>query len=308
MNHNKTYSDNQTISLPDVMKLRPVFFLISLSFLIPGIISLFLFGLQPAIDFTGGSLLELEVPVNKNLSREDFESVINQEYEINAVQKSGQNQYILRGKEVSNEQKDTLVQVIDESFPGTTELRFETVGPTLGKELMTKTITAILIVSGMITLYIAWRFDELKYGVSAVLAMFHDSLILLGSFSLFGYFFGVEVDVLFVTALLTTLSFSIHDTIVVYDRIREKSRKVTGVNYQDIVNAAVIETLGRSINNSITIIVMLLSLALLGGETIRWFSVALLIGAVTGTYSSTFTAAPLLLLWDDVQSKIKKKK
>ena len=125
--------------------------------------------------------------------------------------------------------------------------------------------------------------------------MLHDSLILIGAFSLLGHFFDVEVDVLFVTALLTTLSFSIHDTIVVYDRIRELKRKHPRSGLEEIANAAVLETLSRSINNSMTIIIMLLSLVVLGGDTIRWFSVALLIGAITGTYSSTFTAVPLLL-------------
>ncbi len=282
------------------MKYKPVFFGISLFFLIPGIVSLVLFGLKPSIDFTGGSLIEIKMSnINAQMPNvEDFSTT-----EISSLQKSGEDTYILRGKEMTNDQKDVLVADLESKVGEVELLRFETVGPTLGAELLQKTFVAIFLVSGVITLYVWWKFDELKYGVSAVLAMFHDSLILLGSFSLLGHFMGVEVDVLFVTALLTTLSFSVHDTIVVYDRIREKRKKISGVKYVDIVNAAVIETLGRSINNSITIIVMLLSLALLGGATIRWFSVALLIGAVTGTYSSTFTAAPLLLLWDDLVKK-----
>lgn len=127
--------------------------------------------------------------------------------------------------------------------------------------------------------------------------MFHDSIVLIGLFSLFGRFFGTEVDVLFVTALLTTLSFSVHDTIVVFDRIRENRKKHPTADFTTLVDASVLETLSRSINNSMTIIIMLLVLVLLGGETIRWFAVALLIGAVTGTYSSTFTAAPLVVEW-----------
>jgi preprotein translocase subunit SecF len=133
--------------------------------------------------------------------------------------------------------------------------------------------------------------------------MLHDSLILLGAFSLLGHFFNVEVDVLFVTALLTTLSFSIHDTIVVYDRIRELRRKHPRSNLEEVANAAVLETLSRSINNSMTIIIMLLSLVVLGGTSIRYFVMALLIGAITGTYSSTFTAVPLLLVMNKQKSK-----
>lgn len=292
--------------MPNVMKYRYIFFVISLFFLIPGIISLIMFGLKPSIDFTGGSLLEVQSPNFKvqNFSIDQLDE--NNIYDISSLQKSGEESYIFRSKEMNNEQKNELIDKIELIVESVEELRFETVGPVLGKELLVKTMTAVAIVSVLITLYVGWRFSELKYGVSAVLAMFHDSLILLGSFSLLGHFFGVEVDVLFVTALLTTLSFSVHDTIVVYDRIREKQHKVSRVKYLDIINAAVIETLGRSINNSITIILMLLSLSILGGDTIKWFAIALLIGSITGTYSSTFTAAPLLLLWDDVKSKIKR--
>ena len=138
--------------------------------------------------------------------------------------------------------------------------------------------------------------------------MFHDSLILLGAFSLLGHFYGIEVNVLFVTALLTTLSFSVHDTIVVFDRIRELTRKNFKLKEEVVVWRAVRETLPRSINNSLTIIIMLLALVILGGESIRWFALALLIGAVTGTYSSTFTAAPLLLLWSDISKLLKKRR
>ena len=157
-------------------------------------------------------------------------------------------------------------------------------------------------------IYVWVQFNELKYGVSAILAMFHDSLVLLGVFSLLGHFYHVEVDMLFVTALLTTLSFSVHDTIVVYDRIRELRGRYSKYSLTSLINTAITETLSRSINNSVTIIIMLAALAMLGGDTIRWFSAALLIGAVTGTYSSTFTAAPLLLLWEDIKKMILKRK
>jgi preprotein translocase subunit SecF len=291
----------------NLMKFKPVYFVISLCFLIPGIISLLVFGLKPAIDFTGGSLIELS---GENLqdNREEIKEQIGDLYEISSVQKSGENQIIIRGKEISNETKDEVIAKLSEKYGELEEKRFGTVGPTLGKELLIKTLTAIAIVSGIITLYVWKQFSELKYGVSAILAMFHDSLILLGAFSLLGHFYGIEVDVLFVTALLTTLSFSIHDTIVVFDRIRELRHKNQRLNLEDVVSAAVIETLSRSINNSVTIILMLLALVLIGGESIKWFAVALLIGAVTGTYSSTFTAAPLLLLWEDVRKKLKKRK
>ena len=215
---------------------------------------------------------------------------------------------ILKGKHISNELKNEVLDLLATEYGVVVEERFETVGPSLGKELLRKTLTGVAIAAVLIMIYVWVQFSELKYGVSAILAMFHDSIILLGIFSLLGYFYGTEVDMLFVTALLTTLSFSVHDTIVVYDRIRELKRKYPRYELVTLVNTAVTETLSRSINNSVTIIIMLSALAMLGGDTIRWFAIALLVGAVTGTYSSTFTAAPLLLLWDDLAEKLQKKK
>lgn len=286
----------------NIMKYKNIYFAISLAFLLPGLFFLFRYGLKPSIDFTGGSLLEIS---GENLpsSREEISSLVGDEYEINSVAQSGANQIIIRGKAISNENKDMALNQLSQEFGPVEEIRFETVGPILGKELLFKTFVAIAIVSVIITLYVWKQFDELKYGVCAIIAMFHDSLILLGAFSFLGFFFGVEADILFVTAILTTLSFSVHDTIVVFDRIRELRGKNVSKNIEEVVNAAVLETLSRSINNSMTIIIMLSSLALVGGETIRWFAVALLIGAVTGTYSSTFTAAPLILLWEELEKK-----
>jgi preprotein translocase subunit SecF len=291
----------------NLMRFKKFYFAISLFFLIPGILSLIFFGLKPSIDFTGGSLLELRLKSNDEiiLKQEELENKLNEIYTISSVQRSGFNQFILRGKAIKQEQKEQVLTKIVESYAELEEIRFETVGPTLGKELLVKTLAAVLILSIFITIYVWRQFDELKFGLSAILAMFHDSLILLGSFSLLGYFFKVEVDVLFVTAVLTTLSFSIHDTIVVFDRIRELRKRHHKENLETIANVAVLETLARSINNSVTIILMLLALVILGGETIRWFAIALLIGAITGTYSSTFTAVPILLSWDELKNKKK---
>ena len=299
---------SRTISF---MKYRWLYFAISLLVIIPGLVSLATHGLKLSLDFTGGSLLEVQYPASQAelfKSREQLQEALGESYELSSLQASGEHQAILRGKEINNEQKNqVIVKLMNATFEPVNELRFETVGPTLGKELIQKTLVAIAIVAVGITLFVWHQFHNPKYGISAILAMFHDTLVLLGSFSLLGWLMGIEVDVLFVTALLTTLSFSVHDTIVVYDRIREMSRKHPRTPYVELVDAAVLETLGRSLNNSMTIIIMLLALVLLGGDTIRWFGVALLIGAITGTYSSTFTAAPLLLLWDDVQRWRQKK-
>lgn len=173
---------------------------------------------------------------------------------------------------------------------------FEYVGPSIGQETVQKTIISIILAISTLLIYISFTFKKLKFGVCAILATLHDSLILLGSFSLLGHFFGFKIDLLFVTAVLTTLSFSVHDTIVVFDRIRELSSN-NPTKEKSIINQAITDTIIRSLNNSLTIIFMLLALLLMGASSIKHFILALLIGTIIGTYSSTFTAAPLLTIW-----------
>lgn len=291
----------------NLMKHKKIYFLISAMFLIPGLIALIFFGLKPSIDFTGGSLLEIKfLNEVENYQAEILKNSLKEFYPIESIQETAEASLILRGKEITNEEKEQVVDLIVNEFGEIEVLRFETVGPILGRELLKKTITAILLVAVVIAAYIWQQFHDLKFGISAVLAMFHDSLILLGIFSLLGRFRGIEVDVLFVTAILTTLSFSIHDTVVLYNRIRELKKKHRHLSLEEIANAAIWKTLGRSINDSMTIIIMLLSLVLLGGESIRYFSFALLIGAITGTYSSSFTAVPILLVWEELANRKKK--
>jgi preprotein translocase subunit SecF len=293
------------------MKYRYFYFLFSALFIVPGLISLAVFGLKPAIDFTGGSLLEVQLTQNQKnitLNQKSVQGFVNGIYDVSVVQPSGKDQYLLRGTPITNEQKNQVLEKLKQEVGEVKEMRFETVGPTLGGELLHKTILAGVAVAIIIIIYIWSQFQNLKFGVAAVLSMLHDGLLLIGIFSILGKVMNVEVDVLFVTALLTVLSFSVHDTIIVFDRIREMSRKHPRVPFKELVNGAILQTLGRSINNSMTLIIMLTTLVLLGGETIRWFAVALLIGAVTGTYSSTFVAAPILVVWDDVAVWWKKRK
>lgn len=189
---------------------------------------------------------------------------------------------------------------------GYDEIRFESVGPTIAPDTIKKTYYAVIISTVLILGWITIQFRSYKFGISAVIAMAHDALILIGSFALFGHLFGVQVDFLFVTALLTILSFSVHDTIVVFDRIREKTKNEEIGDIKSVANSSITETMVRSLNNSFTIIFMLIALVLLGGETIRWFALALLIGTVLGTYSSPFVAVPLLVVWDKIIGKLKK--
>src|SRR3989338_2901651 len=185
-----------------------------------------------------------------------------------------------------------------------TVLRSETVGPILGKEAINKTLVASILAIIGILIYMSFAFKGFNFAFAAVLAMFHDLLVVVGTYSLLGHFFGAEVDTMFVTAVLTTMSFSVHDTIVIFDKIREYNELGETKNIEEASNKAVTETMVRSLNNSMTIIFMLLALTMMGGSTIRFFILTLLIGTVTGTYSSPFVATPILV-WLE---KIKKQK
>jgi preprotein translocase subunit SecF len=275
-----------------------IYFLISAVVIVPGVYSLVRFGFKPSIEFTGGTRLTIEniktSPDSVIQSFKDFTP---------SLEDSTKNSVTLKTKNISQETAQKAIDTVKKDNPDIKITSFESIGAALGKETINKTLYALVISSFMLLLYISFAFKQVKYGVCAVIAMLHDSLVLLGSFSLLGHFFGIEIDLLFVTAVLTILSFSTHDTIVVYDRIRELSHKNKGVDYTTLVNQAVTETMVRSLNNSLTIIFMLIALFLIGGETTKFFSLALLIGTVTGTYSSTFTAAPLLVVWEKLFGK-----
>ena len=277
-----------------------IYFLISALIIIPGVYSLVRFGFKPSIEFTGGSNFTIEnVKSPPDIIVGSFKDY------TPSIESSNTNSVTLKTKNISQETAQTVIDSLKTTNPDIKITSFESIGASLGKETLKKTLTALALASILLLGYISFAFKQVKYGVCAVLAMLHDSLVLLGSFSLLGHFFGIEVDVLFVTAVLTILSFSTHDTIVVYDRIRELSHKNKGVAYVDLINQAVTETMVRSLNNSLTIIFMLIALFLIGGETTKFFSLALLIGTITGTYSSTFTAAPLLVVWEKVFNKKK---
>jgi preprotein translocase subunit SecF len=280
------------------MKYRLLYFAISLLVIIPGVFSLFRYGLKLSIEFTGGSILELkQVNLDENTIKDKLSS-----YEIISINQDDKDLKI-QLKPITQEQADSIIKNLSVNDSQPELINFETIGPVLGQETLKKTITAIIIASCLILFFIARAFKEIKYGVCAVIAMFHDSLVLLGIFSLLGHFFGFETDLLFVTAVLTTLSFSVHDTIVVYDRIRELSRRLSGSDFESIANCATTETMVRSLSNSLTIIFMLLALVLMGGQTTKGFALALLVGTISGTYSSPFTATPLLVVWDKISKK-----
>jgi preprotein translocase subunit SecF len=304
----------------DWMRYKLVYFTVSAAVICMGVYGLVVWGLPLGVDFRGGTIIEYKF--EKEISTEEFTKELESEgVSVSAIQSTGPQTYLIKLPPVDEDQKLKIASVSsrilvedgqEEATPSadvgeTTqieELRFETVGPSVGPELVKKTIYAILIAAGAIMLWVAYQFKSIKFGTSAILAMFHDSFILVGSFAVLGHFMDAEVDFLFVTALLTTLSFSVHDTIVVYDRIRE-SQKEYSDNMYDLANKAITETMVRSLNNSFTIMFMLAALMLLGGTTIKWFAAALFIGTILGTYSSPFVAVPLLVTWDSFFGRIR---
>ena len=265
-----------SINIVNWMKYRPLFLSISTIVIIVGILSILKWGLKIGIDFKGGTLIEYRLQNGEK-----------------KVERYGQ----LGDVQIEKIRSDYKAQ-------GATEERLETVGPTIGPELVKKTIYGLAISTSLILLWIAYQFKSIKFGISATVATLHDAIVVIGMYSILGHFFGVEVDSLFVTALLTIISFSVHDTIVVYDRIRELQKK-SDEDLKTLANMALSETMVRSINNSFTIIFMLAALILLGGETTKWFASALLIGTISGTYSSPFVAVPILVTWDEIQKKLK---
>lgn len=276
--------------------------LISSLVIIPGLFFLFTSGLKLSLDFTGGSLIEFKI--NQKFDKSQVEKFLRaKKIKYSSVQETSTKTLILKTKEINQSDEKKILATISNKFGKTEEVRFETVGPIIGAELMQKTlIGAILGILGIL-FYVAYAFKNIKYGASAIFALFHDLLVLTGVFAILGKLLGVEIDALFVTALLTTMSSSVHDTIVVFDRVRETKRLYPGLTPEKTINSAMSQTIVRSLNNSLTIIFMLLALFLLGGETIKWFIFALLVGTVTGTYSSPFVATPILYLWEKFEKK-----
>lgn len=221
------------------------------------------------------------------------------------IQLSGDDVVLIRTRELpeGSDEKQQISAALQERFGPYEELQIATVGPTVGEQIRNRAGIAVVLASIGVLLYIAWAFrntnNPVLYGVCAIVAMLHDVVLLLGLFSILGWLANVEVDALFVTALLTVIGFSVHDTIVVFDRIRENLARRVAPTFPEVVNYSIVQTLVRSINTSVTVVLTLLALYLFGGESIRWFVFALLVGVVVGTYSSIFNASQLLVAWEN---------
>jgi len=289
----------------NLIKPRKWWYIISLIIITPGIISLILFGLKPSIDFTGGTLIEIE----GTKDRAKIEALAKNNHFENLVVAETDGGYSLRSKPITEEShkkfKEGLVSV-----SGAKEVRVETVGPSVSREITNRAFISIALASFLIVVYLAYAFRKvpkpaksLEFGITAVIALLHDTLVLLGVFSLLGHFFGIEVDPLFITAVLTVIGFSVHDTIIIYDRIRENLIKGEPGTFEWVVNKSIIERLPRTFSTSALVWIMLLVLYIFGGETIKFFVLALVIGIFSGTYSSIFNASPLLVTWQNFKQK-----
>jgi len=286
---------------------RNLWFTISLIVIIPGLVALIFSGLKLGIDFTGGSLWE--VHFDQPTTPEEIISALNGAgIEQTIVQHSGpatDETYLIRMPEVreGSEQKTGLEQALTTGIGPFTELEYSTVGGALSSEIRNRAILAVAIASIGILLYMAYAFrntqNPMLYGMSALVAMLHDVLIVLGVFSILGLLFNVQIDALFITALLTVIGFSVHDTIVVFDRIRENLAKNKDESFEHVVDYSLAQTVVRSLNTSMTVIFTLLALVLFGGGSTRMFVLALLIGTISGTYSSIFNASQLLVAWEN---------
>ena len=334
-----------------IIKNRKIYFSISGLLVAASIFAIAVFGLNLGIDFTGGSLSEIELKEGLQTDITEIEQILisgeNPVLESVLVQKTGENGYVLRFRNVNEDEHQLILKTLrnaltteeykDQNSPSgivgvdeegnevdlsetgesvidqstVAENRFETIGPTIGGELKRKSIYAMIAVILVIIAYIAWAFRKVsepvsswKYGVTAVIALLHDVIIPTGVFAVLGYLLGIEIDILFVTALLTILGFSVNDTIVVFDRTRENlARSHYKGEFEQIVNKSVNQTIRRSLYTSLTTFVVLMAIYLFGGESIKNFVLALVIGVIIGTYSSIFLASPLLVEWEQRSKK-----
>ncbi len=293
----------------NILKYYKFFFCVSGIILIFGIVSLSVYHLKLGIDFKGGSQVQLQFKQPVDVAKVQ-DAVRSQNLGNFQIQTASNNGLIIESQSLSKDQHDQLLAKIQAAAGNFTETEYNSIGPVIGKQLTQDAFLQLLFVSLGIVIYIGYAFRKVtkpvtswRFGWAAVIALIHDLLFVLGAFSILGHFKGVEIDSLFVTAMLTVLGFSVHDTIVVFDRIRENLRVYAGQSIEFVVNHSISQTLVRSLNTSLTVLFVLLSLLLFGGDTIRYFVFALFIGIIVGTYSSIFIASPVLVLWQKWKTK-----
>lgn len=287
----------------NVIQNRRIFYIISGVLVVLSLVSLLLWGLRLGIDFTGGSLLEVEFRDGRPAADQVRGNLTDLNLGEISIQPVADRGVILRFKHIDEANHQLILQKLN-SLATMEEKRFETIGPMIGSELKRRAMLSIALVLLMIILYITWAFRQVSkpissfyYGLAAIVALFHDVIIPPGIFAILGYFYGVEINLLFITGLLTVLGFSVHDTIVVFDRIRENLRKGKFADFETTINESIKQTMTRSINTSLTVLFTVLAIYLFGGESTKNFALLLIFGLFFGTYSSIFIASPILVSW-----------
>lgn len=296
----------------DFVRRRYWFFALSLLIIVPGLIALIIhwaqFGVPftLAIDFTGGTNWEI-TDISRAPTTDEVRAIYSKYGIRDAVPQpetiEGKEGVLIRSSEIRPEVKEQIAQDLRALLGNYTEVLFESAGPAIGAEVSRSAGIAVGLATLGILIYLTLAFRQaphpFRYGVCAILAMLHDVLVVIGLASIFGLLFGWQVDSLFLTALLTVIGFSVHDTIVVFDRIRENLARLRGLPFDQVVNHSIMQTLDRSINTQLVVLFTLTALVLFGGVTVRQFVLTLLIGILSGTYSSIFNAAQLLVVWED---------
>ncbi len=294
---------------------RKFFFILSAVLIVGSVVAMWMYGFNLGIDFKGGSVLEISYP-NARPVLDDVRARLNGiQGDVNllgtfSVIPSGNSNYVIKTHELTPAAKTLVMQVLTDSNNIPTEVRFNSIGPVVGNELKNKAMIAIGIVVLCIVLFITFAFRKVslpvaswKYGLATIVALAHDVIIPTGVFVTWTHFHGGEIDLLFVTALLAILGYSVHDTIVVFDRVRENLKNGTKDPFVETVGKSVTQTFGRSINTSLTIFLSLVALYFIGGESTKDFAFVLLVGVIAGTYSSIFVASPLLVTLEKFQKK-----
>lgn len=292
----------------NIIRLRKLWYALSVVLVGGSIALVAIFGLKQGIDFTGGSLLAIRFESRPNPV--ELEQVL-QPLNLGAItiQPVGETDMNIRMKSLEESTHQETMKALREKYGSVTELEFNSIGPAIGEELRKKSLFALALVFGGILLYVAWSFRKVsapvtswKYGVITLITAFHDVALPVGVFALLGKFHGVEIGTPFIAAILTIMGYSINDTIVVFDRVRENLQRGGGT-FEEIVNRSLRQTILRSFNTSMTTLLAMLAVYIFGGASMRDFALALLVGIATGTYSSIFIASPLLVTWQKWNAK-----
>jgi preprotein translocase subunit SecF len=298
----------------NIIKYRYIWYTVSAVIIGASLFALASFGLKQGIDFAGGSLLSVRYTEARPTAMEAEQTLSSLDLGGIVVQPVGETDMNFRMRTLKEDEHQQVLGAIGDSFGEVTELRFDSIGPVIGQELRSKSITALIIVFIAILIFIGWTFRKVsipvaswKYGLVTVFAAFHDVIVPIGVFAILGKYFGVEIGTSFIAAILTVMGYSINDTIVVFDRIRENLQKTSGT-FVEIVNNSLNQTIQRSINTTFTTLLALVAVYFFGGESIRDFALTLIIGIVSGTYSSIFIASPLLVTIYKYQQKLKARK